>query len=145
MSARTSLTHPLAIAEIATRTDDRVDLTLCPGKRQPIAATRAWEWDLNADLDAIQAWGATAVVTLIKAHEIDDLSVGGLGDDAASRRARLSWSTARAARAGRAGRRSAPRRGGSWVRGGHRRRRPGAIEIPAQERYVHALGSASAD
>ena len=34
VTTRTSASHPLLIAEIATRTGGRVGLTFCPGKKQ---------------------------------------------------------------------------------------------------------------
>ncbi len=39
-----------------------------------------WARDLSLDLDAIQSWGASAVVTLVEAHELVSLGVPDLGD-----------------------------------------------------------------
>ena len=77
---RTSQTHPLQIAEVRPAPDmGRIGLTFCPGKTQPHAATGAWDRDVDTDVQAIKAWGAAAVVTLIEDHEIAALQVQGLG------------------------------------------------------------------
>jgi len=54
-------------------------MTFCPGKTDLGAATGAWERDLDIDLDAVVAWGASAVISLIEDHEFDLLKVSGLG------------------------------------------------------------------
>ncbi len=53
----------------------RIGITFCPGKTDPARVPEAWARDLDTDLDAIQRWGATAVVSLITDEEIDRLSV----------------------------------------------------------------------
>jgi ADP-ribosyl-[dinitrogen reductase] hydrolase len=40
----------------------------------------SWDRDLSLDLDAIQVWGAAAVVTLIEPHELVVLRVDELGE-----------------------------------------------------------------
>jgi hypothetical protein len=51
---RTSLTHPLMIAEIQSKLGQGlIGLTFCPGKHQPDAMTGGWDRDLDLDLDAI--------------------------------------------------------------------------------------------
>jgi ADP-ribosyl-[dinitrogen reductase] hydrolase len=40
-----------------------------------------WDRDLNLDLDAIQNWGAGAVVTLVEPKELVFLRVGRLGEE----------------------------------------------------------------
>lgn len=77
MPARTSLTHPLEIAEISTKNGGRIGLTFCPGKKQRTALSGAWDRDLRLDLDAVRAWEATAV-TLIGDHEFSALAVDDL-------------------------------------------------------------------
>lgn len=73
---RTSLTHPLQIAAVQPSPGmGRIGLTLCPGKKQPHTATGSWDRDLGLDLDAIAAWGATTVVTLVEEHELASLGV----------------------------------------------------------------------
>lgn len=90
---RTSITHPLQIAEIIASYDidavssrlGKVGLTFCPGKKQACAATGQWNRDLGLDLDAIAQWGAAAVVTLVEDHELESLEVAGLGTAVADR------------------------------------------------------------
>lgn len=87
---RTSLTHPLQIAAVqAGEGLGRIGITFCPGKVQPSAVTGPWQRDLHIDLDAIEAWGAAAVVTLIEPHEMASLKVEALGDAVADRH--MSW------------------------------------------------------
>jgi ADP-ribosyl-[dinitrogen reductase] hydrolase len=79
---RTSLTHPLQIAEV--RAGDGfgyVGLTLCPGKRDRNAMTGSWDRDLAIDLDAAKAWGTGAVVTLVTEEELRLLGVRRLGNE----------------------------------------------------------------
>jgi len=81
MTKRTSLTHPLQIAAVAAGTGlGRVGVTFCPGKRDHHAMTGQWDRDLAIDLDAVRAWGARAVVTLVEQKELDMLGVPDLGD-----------------------------------------------------------------
>lgn len=84
MAARTSETHPLRIAELPAGAG-RIGLSLCPGKYQADAWTGAWARDLDVDLDAVRAWGADAVVTLVEAHELRALRVEGMGGAVAAR------------------------------------------------------------
>ena len=88
-SVRTSLTHPLQIATIEAPGGGVIGLTFCPGKRQPSAATGAWDRDLALDLDAIKAWGAGVVLTLVTAAELKALKVEGLG--VAVRERGMTW------------------------------------------------------
>lgn len=76
MTARTSDTHPLRIdcVEAGSR-DGRIGMTLCPGKKQRFGITGAWARDLAADLAAVQAWGAQALVTLVEPAELENLEV----------------------------------------------------------------------
>lgn len=76
---RTSETHPLKIAEVASPRGGRIGMTFCPGKVQPDALSGTWDRNLDADLAAIQAWGARTVVTLVERHELDALQVPDLG------------------------------------------------------------------
>ena len=76
----TSETSPLRIASVApTDGRGRIGITLCPGKTDPAAMSGATARDLTTDLDAIRDWGATAVVSLVTAREIDYLKVPDLG------------------------------------------------------------------
>ena len=76
---RTGESRPLHIAVVAPGDGHgRIGITLCPGKNDPAGMTGTWARDLEIDLDAIQHWGATAVVSLITDEEFDLLSVRGL-------------------------------------------------------------------
>lgn len=87
---RTSLTHPLEIAEVpAGEGRGKVGLTFCPGKKQPSALTGAWDRDLSLDVAAIAKWNAAAVVTLVEEHELKTLGAEGLGH--AVREAHMTW------------------------------------------------------
>jgi ADP-ribosyl-[dinitrogen reductase] hydrolase len=87
---RTSLSHPLQIAEVRPGVGHgRIGITFCPGKKQPGALTGAWDRDLGLDLDAIHAFGASALVTLIEDHEIADLKVHGIGEEVVRRH--MDW------------------------------------------------------
>ena len=87
---RTSQSHPLQIAEIAAGAGyGLVGLTLCPGKKQTAALTGAWDRDLALDLDAVQAWNASVVVTLVEEHELERLQVSGMGH--AVRNRHIEW------------------------------------------------------
>ena len=78
-TTRTSESHPLRIAAVTPGdSHGRIGITLCPGKTDPAGMTGVWTRDLDTDLDAIQRWGATAVVSLITDEELDLLSVRGL-------------------------------------------------------------------
>ena len=71
MSKKTSQTHPLYINELAVpETDGVIGMTLCPGKVQKGAFSGEWERDLLVDLKAINAWGASTLVTLMEPHEL---------------------------------------------------------------------------
>lgn len=76
---RTSVTHPLRIDVVTVPTGGQIGITFCPGKHQHHAMTGSWERDLMTDLQAIQTWGATAVVTLIEDHEFTALGIDDLG------------------------------------------------------------------
>ena len=83
---RTSLTHPLQIAGVqAPDARGQIGITFCPGKKQAHAMSGAWDRDLMLDLDAIAAWGASAIVTLIELQEIEALRVTALGREAEAR------------------------------------------------------------
>lgn len=80
--ARTSHTHPLQIAEVrASPSHGRIGITFCPGKHDHFAYTGAWERDLGIDLDAIAAWGAKLVLTLVELTELQSLKVPQLGHE----------------------------------------------------------------
>ncbi|HWQ08786.1 MAG TPA: ADP-ribosylglycohydrolase family protein [Holophaga sp.] len=83
---RTSLSHPLRIDEVAVPgTAGTVGMTLCPGKIQQDGLTGTWARDLARDLQAIEAWGATTMVTLMQSHELEAFRVEDLPRAAARR------------------------------------------------------------
>lgn len=84
MAVRTSDTHPLQIAEVAAAAGT-IGITFCPGKHDALAHTGAWARDLVQDMDAIAAWGADLVLTLVEQDELRQLKVPSLGDEVASR------------------------------------------------------------
>jgi ADP-ribosyl-[dinitrogen reductase] hydrolase len=87
---RTSLSHPLQIAEVpAGEGLGKVGLTFCPGKKQPSALTGAWDRDLALDVAVIAQWNAAAVVTLVEEHELKALGVEDLGH--AVREVHMTW------------------------------------------------------
>ena len=88
-TAKSSLTHALQIAEVAAPRGGMIGVTFCPGKYQADAETGAWARDLDLDLDAICAWGAGVVITLVTDRELADLRVAGLG--AAVRARGIAW------------------------------------------------------
>jgi ADP-ribosyl-[dinitrogen reductase] hydrolase len=55
-----------------------IGMTICPGRYAPDAWSGPCERSLEADLRAIQEWGAGVIVTLMEDREIDDLKVFGL-------------------------------------------------------------------
>lgn len=85
-SARTSHTHPLQIAEVrASSSHGRIGITFCPGKHDRFAHTGVWVRDLGIDLDAIAAWGAKLVLTLVEPAELNALNVPHLGQEISNR------------------------------------------------------------
>lgn len=84
-AVRTSTTHPLRIGTVTLRPEfGRVGVTFCPGKHQQASMTGIWQRDLGTDLDAIRAWGATHLVTLVERWELSELHVPDLPEAAAS-------------------------------------------------------------
>lgn len=88
--ARTSASHPLRVDEVpAPGTTGRIGMTFCPGKVQPHGQTGAWDRDLEADLQAIVATGATTLVSVIEPHELERLRVPTLPERAVA--VGLAW------------------------------------------------------
>ena len=89
-STKTSESDPLRIPSVIPCDDfGRIGLTLCPGKKDPRGRTGSWDRDLDRDLDEVQRWGATAVVSLITDQEFDLLQVRGLPEAVQSRH--MEW------------------------------------------------------
>ncbi len=88
---RTSISHPLQIAEVGTGLPGRgkIGVTFCPGKYDPYAMTGAWYRDLALDLDTIRDWGASAIVTLLEPKEFKLLRVERLGEEVLRRN--MQW------------------------------------------------------
>ena len=81
-TVRTSHSHPLQIAEVrASPAHGWIGITFCPGKHDRFAHTGVWERDLGIDLDAIGAWGAKLVLTLVEPAELIALKVPQLGHE----------------------------------------------------------------
>jgi ADP-ribosyl-[dinitrogen reductase] hydrolase len=79
---KSSVTHPLQIAVVTAGPEfGRVGITFCPGKYDAKAMSGAWDRDLALDLDAVRAWGAAAVVTLLERSELSLLRVERLGEE----------------------------------------------------------------
>ena len=78
MKPRTSLSHPLQIATLPIAAG-AIGVTFCPGKQGDSVFGAPWARDLTLDLDVIQSWGASAVVTLVEGHELVSLGVPDLG------------------------------------------------------------------
>jgi ADP-ribosyl-[dinitrogen reductase] hydrolase len=78
MKPRTSLSHPLQIATLPIEAG-AIGVTFCPGKQGDSVFGAPWARDLTVDLDAIESWGASAVVTLVEGHELVSLGVSDLG------------------------------------------------------------------
>lgn len=79
MQIRTSITHPLQIAELAIPGAGSIGVTFCPGKCGTSLYGHRWERDLDSDLETIQRWGAQVVLTLVEDFELNALKVAGLG------------------------------------------------------------------
>ena len=82
MKTMTSHDSPLRIAELPMPTNGMVGMTICPGKHAPTSlfSGHGWARDLTIDIDAIRAWGARSVVTLMESWELDLYAVGNLGE-----------------------------------------------------------------
>jgi hypothetical protein len=69
---KTSISHPLRIDEVkAPDGGGIIGMTLCPGKKINSAQSGPWNRDLEIDLQAIQSWGAQALVNLMEGHEYE--------------------------------------------------------------------------
>lgn len=76
----TSLNRPLRVAHVFAGTGlGAVGVTLCPGKWQRVSISGTWQRDLATDIDALQHWGAAAVVTLMPQDELQAVQADGMG------------------------------------------------------------------
>lgn len=74
---RTSQTHPIRIDVLPVAAGE-LGLTLCPGKHGDSLTGDPWARDLDIDLAAIRAWGASLILTLMERQEFDCLNVSDL-------------------------------------------------------------------
>ena len=90
MTPKTSDTNPLRIAPLPFGSaGGLLGLTFAPGKQQRDGATAWHRRDLGTDLDAIAAWNAAAVVTLVEEHELAALAIASIGSEV--RRRHMEW------------------------------------------------------
>jgi protein-tyrosine phosphatase len=88
--SKTSLSHPLEIAELAAGTGGgKIGVTFAPGKYDPSAQAGSWDRDLATDLDRIADWGAHLVLTLLQDHEMNLLRIPNLGREVVRRN--IKW------------------------------------------------------
>lgn len=79
MTVRTSDTHPLRIDSVTIpATGGQIGITFCPGKKQMNALTGSWDRNLEQDMRCIAEWKPDAMLTLIEAHEFEELGVSQL-------------------------------------------------------------------
>jgi protein-tyrosine phosphatase len=91
MTSCTSITHPIRIDAVTCEphAPGEIGITFCPGKFGQSLYGALWARELDADLDAVLAWGPSVVLTLIEDHEIATLRVEGLGKGI--QRRGISW------------------------------------------------------
>ena len=90
LNVRTSQNDPIRISAVTPGDGaGRIGITLCPGKKDLRAQNGPANRDLGLDLDEIQRWGATAVISLITDEEIDYLQVSGLREAVEARH--MEW------------------------------------------------------
>ncbi|MYC67957.1 MAG: hypothetical protein F4X12_16650 [Acidobacteriia bacterium] len=90
LNVRTSQNDPIRIDAVSPGDGyGRIGITLCPGKKDAHAWRGPADRDLGLDLDEVQRWGATAVISLITNEEIDFLQVRGLREAVEERH--LEW------------------------------------------------------
>lgn len=82
-------TGPLRIDGLTLPQGGVLGMCHCPGRNGIDAQGRVWRRDLRADLDSIEAWGASILLTLVEAREFATLGVPEFA--AASRGRRFAW------------------------------------------------------
>jgi protein-tyrosine phosphatase len=88
--SKTSLSHPLEIAELATGAGrGKIGVTFAPGKYGPSGSAGSWDRDLATDLDRIAGWGAKLVLTLLEDREMTLLRIPNLGHEVVRRN--MEW------------------------------------------------------
>ena len=68
-------TGPLVIHAVSLPGGALLGMSHCPGRRGIDSTGRTWARALHADLQTIQAWGASAVLSLVEPHEFARLGV----------------------------------------------------------------------
>jgi ADP-ribosyl-[dinitrogen reductase] hydrolase len=68
-----------------------IGLTFCPGKKHQVMYSGSWDRDLCIDLEAIQAFGAKALVTLMEREELAEINVPADVLESESREYGLEW------------------------------------------------------
>ena len=68
-------TGPLLIDAVTLPSGALLGMSHCPGRRGIDGTGRQWTRVLDADLQTIQAWGASAVLSLVEPHEFARLGV----------------------------------------------------------------------
>jgi len=66
---------PLVINTVALASGGLLGMSHCPGRHGVDGGGRPWARVLAADLQTIQAWGASAVLSLVEPHEFARLGV----------------------------------------------------------------------
>lgn len=81
MKTLTSISSPLRIDALQVAENQGwLGMTICPGKVQPNSISGHWQRDLGIDVQAIQAWGASTVLTLLEDFEFVAVEVTQLGE-----------------------------------------------------------------
>lgn len=79
---RTSDTDPIRIDAVQPAGGCAlIGMSFCPGKKQRNAKTGHWQRDLAADLARIHQWGSRMIISLVEAHEFEELQVATMPDD----------------------------------------------------------------
>lgn len=78
-------TGELRIDQISSPGGTVFGMVHMPGRHHTDAKGGVWRRELNEDLDRIEAWGATGLVTLVEAHEFQRLGVPDFPDAASER------------------------------------------------------------
>ena len=90
MSEHNSQAHgPLCINSVTLAQGGVLGMSHCPGRRGVDGSGQAWLRDLAQDLEAIQAWGASTVLSLVEGDEFARLGVPDFAQ--AMARTPLTW------------------------------------------------------
>jgi ADP-ribosyl-[dinitrogen reductase] hydrolase len=74
---KTSFSHPLLIDQLQLPGySGSLGLTFCPGKKgRSLLDHQFWDRQLDVDIERIQVWGASVLVSLMQTHEFSALQV----------------------------------------------------------------------